>query len=1610
MKRTGIKIIKAAGKVLLGLFLSLFAIVALVYTPVFQESVLPKVLQMVNKGGDMEISLSHFRLSFPAHVEIDSLLILQKGDTMLSARQIDAKVALLPLLCGNVKVDHVNLDDIFYGSGTPDSTLFLRTEVSKVRIGSIGVGLSASDVDISKALVSGGRIHMAVKNDTTPPTPPSDVPWRIRTHEIELKDIDFQMNMASTGDSLATLLPELVLNGGDINLREHQITIDRVSIDRLGAAFLTPPEPIAVPPSPYDSIIYPSVPWNISLTKLTIDSAAALYGVRGAVPQPGLDMSCLQLNHLNVDIDSLAMMGTNITVPVRNISGVERCGLSFVIDGTLAMDSTEFDVSRLNINTPGSKITLDAVCGLGGSDPAMSPVDVDARAEISATDLRRMFPSMNEMIDGLPVAKKIELVAQASGTLADLDVSGVSLDIPDHMLVKLSGKLKNPTDFDHIDGAMKISGNIRDVDFMRKQLLTGSSAGFNIPKMKLDGDVAMHNGTATADFKVETADGRLAADGMWKARKEAYDLDLTTHDFPVNSFLPNLGVGHLTASVRAVGHGLDPFSPSTELDAEVVIQNMEYNSNNISDLRAKADMHDSRGDFSLFTHNPGLWVEVTATSNLNGPIYDWVADVNLHDLNLERMGLADTVFDIHTDISFSGTVNSDLQTLVASGDIRNLDVVSGATVLKGNDIGIAAAAGPDTTRVRLSNRSFCFDFTSPLVLDSLTTRFSEAAAVVTRHIDAHRADIPALQQVMPRFELAIESSGDNILSSFLAGSDISFRDMKLRLSNDSLINMTAHADSVISGATRIDRLNIDMNQKGKFLAFKAKMDNDPGTWDNFAHVAVNGYLAEDKFAFFGRQKNIQDATGYNIGAVISMTDSIYRLKFIPYNPVIAYKEWSVNKDNFLSYNPDSRDIGANLKMMSGDSYIHLYTQPDSVGHVPGREDLFVHLHDIKLEDWMNVNPYSPKIKGSFDSHMEFKLSRDEISGKGNLGVEGLVYGNNRVGDIGMNFDLGTTSSGFLYAVTDMNVNGRKVMDARGTLNDTTALHPMMLDLNLTDFPLDLANPFIGAKTATLDGTVNGRMDVTGTLGKPVANGYIAFDSAQVKVAMLGSTFRFSNDKVPVDSNLIRFDNFRIFGMNNNSLTANGEVNMRNLSDIRLDLALRARNWQVVKNDKKKGADVYGRAFVNLDATAKGSLNFIDADVSLTVLPETNVTYVIASATSNLQMTNNSDIVKFVNFNDTTQVARADSVAPSSGMMLNLSALLNVQQGSTIGVDLSSDGKNRVQLKSSGTIDYSVDYMGDERTTGRLNINGGYVRYTPPFMSEKMFDFQEGSYVAFNGNMMNPVLNVHAVDKVKANITSQGANSRLIDFDVALNVTGNLSNMDVAFDLSTNGDATVENELQSMSPEQRANQAMNLLLYNVYTGPGTKGDAGMIGNPLYTFLESTLNSWMANNIKAVDISFGIDQYDRTVDGSSSQTTSYSYKVSKTFLNDRFKIVIGGNYTTDADPDQNLSQNLISDVSFEYMLNRSGSMYVRLFRHTGYESILEGEITQTGVGFVYKRKIRRVSDLFRFARRKPRNNSSESAPAAAPETSVQPDAAPQETATETSNHQSATDDEK
>ena len=64
-----------------------------------------------------------------------------------------------------------------------------------------------------------------------------------------------------------------------------------------------------------------------------------------------------------------------------------------------------------------------------------------------------------------------------------------------------------------------------------------------IPPMTLNGHVKMNSGTIAGRLAAVTRGGRLGLDARWNANSESYTADLTTNTFPVQAFMPLLGVG-----------------------------------------------------------------------------------------------------------------------------------------------------------------------------------------------------------------------------------------------------------------------------------------------------------------------------------------------------------------------------------------------------------------------------------------------------------------------------------------------------------------------------------------------------------------------------------------------------------------------------------------------------------------------------------------------------------------------------------------------------------------------------------------------------------------------------------------------------------------------------------------------------------------------------------------------------------------------------------------------------------------------------------------------------------------------------------------------------------
>ncbi len=1580
MARTVVKVMLWT---LMSMMLLVTGIVVGVYSVWWQRDALYAAVTAVNRRPGTHLEVGEARLIFPLRVKVRDMSLVQNGDTMIRLGAADADVRLRPLLDGRVDVGEALLSKALYRMGSRDSATCIVLSAEHIDAAPLSVSLGDTlRIRLERGALAGALVDMYINPvDTAAPKPSSEPsPLLIEVEHLALSNFAYRMNMLPAIDTLQTVISRGMISDVRIDIAGQTVEVGDFGGSGLNVAYIAPDqatlERLAALPAKVDTISAPSAPWTVKVDGIHFDRSKALYTTCGLRPQPGLDFGYIAVDSMSLDIEGFYNRASEVRVPLC-ISGRERSGIVLHTDGTLAIDSAALRLQHFDLKTSGGT-AMDFNVTLGTDSEQSISVDI-APSKVAVSDLACMFPDFDNYLQPLRKDTRVALAAEVTGSMNNPDIGHLSLHVPGALRLDGGGRLHNVLTPERMTGSIDLSGKLGDIDPWLR-LVMGPDAGVRIPPMDVKAGIDFGNGAYNGNLQATTSAGQLALDGNFNGRGKAYDIQLDAYQFPIDAFMPSLGISDVTVGINAKGRGLDIMSPHTSADIDLDLADITYNGDRLTDIGGTLHVADGMAILRIDSHNSTADFSIEGSGNIQGSRYNWIAAIDGRHIDLMslKVGNNPATMSINADISADIDAANPLL-LDASVDLRDFVYAHEGGTMTVDRVRARLAASDTTVNLNVSNRDLFALFSAPTGLREVLAHSDSLMTTLAAQFERRRIDIPEVQRALPRFELDVQAGNNNMLTQVLADNHMGFDNMRLRAYNDTVMALDGDVLGFFTGDTRLDSVDLEIHQHGDHLHYGAKIRNLPGTLDAWAAVDLTGFFRPGRLGINVNQRNIKGQTGFLVGGEIELNaDSTATLHITPLNPTIGYQQWTANEGNFIRYYYATKHIDADLHMRSATSSLALYSEHahehDNAMH-GADEDLVVKVSDIRLQDWIALNPFAPPVKGNISADIRVNRLNNALNGEGQLSLAGLTYGREKVGDIRADFDLVTQRSGLLRTNVDLWVNGTKTVTLAGALNDSTRTSPFNMDLTMIHFPLSTCNAFLPG-VAKLSGTLNGRMDVSGDSDHPQLDGNLQFDKAAINVNMLGTTFAISDIPIPIEKNIVRLNGFAISGCNENPLTINGKVDISDMSRMPVDLTMKARNMQIVKSTRAaKGADVYGKAYVDIDAKARGDMSMLKTSGSLSVLAPSNFTYIMPDAVNAIQNQSVEDMVHFVNFNDSAAMARADSVAPREGTALFVDFALNINNGTTIGVDLSTDGKNRLQLNTQGSLSFSMNPMNSGRMVGRLNILDGYIRYTPPLMSEKKFAFDEESYVAFTGDMLNPRLNIKGVDRIRANVTQEGQNSRLINFDVSLDVTGTLDRMEVAFDLATDDDITVANELASMSAGQRANEAMNLLLYNVYTGPGTKANAALNANPLYSFLSSQLNSWASKAIKGVDLSFGIDSYDRTTRTGTSQTTQYSYNISKSLFDERFRIAIGGNYSTDADADENLSRNIISDISIEYYLNNAHTTYVRIFRHTGYESILEGEITQTGVGFVYRRKIRRLSDMFRFGRRKDKDKETD-----------------------------------
>ena len=501
---------------------------------------------------------------------------------------------------------------------------------------------------------------------------------------------------------------------------------------------------------------------------------------------------------------------------------------------------------------------------------------------------------------------------------------------------------------------------------------------------------------------------------------------------------------------------------------------------------------------------------------------------------------------------------------------------------------------------------------------------------------------------------------------------------------------------------------------------------------------------------------------------------------------------------------------------------------------------------------------------------------------------------------------------------------------------------------------------------SLAGELNGKFSLTDVQNNIKMNGFLQFEDADLTLPMIGTTFTLSPEKITMKDNKITMYNFGLTGPNKKPMQVEGTVNLGNISDsftdfgnIVSDLLITASNFQLINVKKNNKTLVYGKAFSDMFLLIQGPMNNLTLAGNVALLNGTELTYTLKDG-GMAQQEDVSDLVTFTAFTDTLNIDEVE-VKHNVHWGVDMSLGVSIGQAVKVAVNLTPDAKSGIDIQGGGELLYTMNMLGDTQFTGRYNIIDGTVRYSLPVVATKVFTVDDGSYIEWNGDIADPILNITAQNKVKASVT-QGGVSNMVNFYVVIGIKNSLEDLDLTFDLTAPEDMTISNELASMSEDERSEQALSMLLYNTYTGNSATSSFDA-NSALGSFISKELNQWANKTLKNVNLTFGVDSYTSSTGESS---LDYSYEFSKSLLNDRLRVSVGGSYNPDLQPNE-VAQSILGDVSLEYQLDSKDNMLVEIFRSTTND-MLEGNISEYGVGFAVRKQVVKLKELFQITGRK------------------------------------------
>lgn len=1499
--------------------IALFLLLAiLLYIPPVQNFAVHQVANYLSGNLGMDVRIDKVRLAFPLDLAVHHMTAVEKGDTLLNADRLRLNVKLMPLFEGRADVDGFELYGLVIDTKSYISDTRIKGHAGQLTAAAHGVDWEKELVNLDHARLHDADIYVTLSDTAKKDTTESKAKWNIAVKKVDIERSKVHLQMP--GDSM-----RIYANFGRAALR--------------GGAFDTGRNYYAV-------------------KALQLQDCDVNYDIPYIKPVAGIDPNHIAVKRLTLMLDTLSYNNEGVLrAGLRGLTLHEKCGLDVTrLSGSVYMDTTQLRLPALRLRTPASRIDADVAfdfkafsAGKGGHCQAM----VDA--SIGYDDIRTLATGYVDKayLRALP-HKPLAIKGTVSGNIDHLRLPSLTLNMPGVLQASANGYTNYVTK-DWRNGKFNFNLRTKSMAAVRQLMPASVKQSINVPDgLSLRGKAAFNGSRYDADIKAGIGRGSLTAKAKLDVKRETYKVVATAHQLPIASIVRGVPVGPFSGSLRASGSGWDVMSPRASLTADAKVNALSYERYPLGGISVKANLRGGKAVAHFEADNPLLQGNGHIEALLGRHNYEVAVKASLPNLDLKKLGVtADTLY-FGTDIDIKATANKAFTAYALSGSIANNHFTTQRMSAMAKDILFDLATSRDTTTANISAGDLRLRLGAKGDLPHLGTHLERFANELQKEAKTYNIDQERLKTYLPVMTFYLDAGRDNPLYNIARMKGYSFSSAYVNLNTDPHVGMTGDArmGALNVGALLLDTIDTHIFQDSTGVQMRGLVKNGKKN-PNPLEVRMRSYVMRSGAGIELSYYDSEGERGVDVGLQAALVDGGMNIHLYPENPVLAYRNFKVNKDNYIFLGKDN-SIRADVDLLADDGTgLKIYGEPkDSVN------DLTVSVNQVNLGELSAVLPYMPKLSGmlSGDVHVTDDSQHKQLSAMASLTADNFKYEDMPLGNVGIDAVYLPKTGGEHQASAFISSNGKEVLACNGTYFDRNG-GTFEGDAQLHDFPLQMLNGFMASTDVALKGIAGGDLRVNGSLDKPVINGSLDLDSAHIYSDVYGFDLRTDERALDIKDSRIIFSDYRLFSTGKEPMVLNGTFDMSDFERMRMDFAMRAKNFELINTRKKAQSMLFGKVYANYVGTLKGTTDNLSLRGKLEVLDRTDVTYILKDSPLSVD-DRLHDLVQFTNFKDSTQTAQPEK-AVDGGMDITMG--ISISDAAIFHCNLSDDGQSYVKLEGGGDMTLRMTQQGDMRMTGLFTTNSGEMKYQLPVIPLKTFQIVQGSYVQFTGDVMNPTLNIAAKERTKAVVTEDDK-QRSVAFDVGVKITKPLNDMGLEFTIEAPEDLNIQNQLASMSAEQRGKAAVTMMATGMYMTDETmmSGSGFKANNALNAFLQSEIQNIAGSALKTIDINLGVES---GTSQTGTSTTDYSFQFAKRFWGNRISVIIGGKVSTGADA-TNSAESFINNVSVEYRLDQGATRYVKAFYDRDTQDPLEGQLTKTGAGLVLRRKTDKLGELFIF----------------------------------------------